>query len=117
MENVVGILSAKFRIFQISITLKPENIDNVVMTLCVMHNFVRRKCASVHITGTFLEASVTEENPIEGLRIWHNRNYSSEPRFVLELFVSYLRTINTIQTLFRTLRIVYHQYGFVIRQY
>ena len=45
-ENAFGIFSARFRIFHTEINLKPENIDKVILASCVLHNFLRKKCAN-----------------------------------------------------------------------
>ncbi|XP_068083928.1 putative nuclease HARBI1 [Anabrus simplex] len=94
VENAFGILSARFRIFHTAISLKPDNIDAVVMACCVLHTFLRRKCAS-YITAADLEGSTTEDNPLVGLRIGHNRNCSLDPKSVREMFVSYFRVTST----------------------
>lgn len=94
VENAFGILVSRFRIFHTAIALKPENIDNVVMCCCVLHNFLRRNCASDYVTATDLEDSVIEENPLIGLQIGHNRNFSKDPKSVRELFVSYFNKCN-----------------------
>lgn len=39
VENAFGILANRFRIFHTSINLSLENIDTVVMSCCVLHNF------------------------------------------------------------------------------
>jgi hypothetical protein len=98
VENAFGILVARFRIFHTSIALKPENIDNVVMYCCVLHNFLRRNCASDYITATDLKDSVIEENPLIGLQIGHNRNFSKDPKLVCELFVSYFNKCNNTKS-------------------
>ena len=94
VENAFGILVARFRIFNTAIALNPENIDNVVMCCCVLHNFLRRNSASDYVTATYLEDSVIEENPLTGLQIGHNRNFSKDPKSVRELFVSYFNKCN-----------------------
>lgn len=42
MENVFGILAARFRIFHTEINMKPGNIEKVVLACCALHNFLRR---------------------------------------------------------------------------
>ena len=48
VENVFGILVARFGVLQKKVNLKPENIDVVVLTCCVLHNFLRRHAASTY---------------------------------------------------------------------
>ena len=40
VENVFGIVAARFRIFHTQINLEPRKIDSVVMACCVLHNFL-----------------------------------------------------------------------------
>ena len=54
----------------------------------------RRNCASDYVTATDLEDSVIEENPLIGLQIGHNRNFSKDPKSVRELFISYFNMCN-----------------------
>ncbi|XP_068082895.1 putative nuclease HARBI1 [Anabrus simplex] len=97
VENAFGILSARFRIFHTAISLKPDNIDAVVMACCVLHNFLRRKCASSYITAADLEGSTTEDNPLVGLRIGHNRNCSLDPKSVREIKFTGVRSEDRVQ--------------------
>lgn len=40
-ENVFGILSQKFRIYQRRLQMSPEHIDNIILATCCLHNFLR----------------------------------------------------------------------------
>lgn len=42
VENVFGILAARFRIFHTEINMTPGNIEKVVLACCALHNFLRR---------------------------------------------------------------------------
>jgi len=42
IENVFGILVARFGIFKTRIDIKLDNIKDVVMASCALHNFLRR---------------------------------------------------------------------------
>ncbi|KAG5863759.1 hypothetical protein JTB14_030616 [Gonioctena quinquepunctata] len=59
IENTFGILASRFRIFHTAINLKMETIDKVVLTCCVLHNFLRQKSPQHYTpqtvwTGTIL---------------------------------------------------------------
>lgn len=41
VENTFGILTQKFRIFNRKIQAKPENVDNIILATCVLHNFIK----------------------------------------------------------------------------
>ena len=49
VENVFGILSSRFRIFQKPIQLEPEKVEPVVLAACALHNFLRSKPSSRNI--------------------------------------------------------------------
>lgn len=67
VENVFGILSSRFGVFQKPIPLEPEKVEKIVMAACVLHNFLRSKPYSRdiytpqesfdrEINGTIIEA-------------------------------------------------------------
>lgn len=41
VENAFGILVQKFRLYNRKIQLNPENVDKVIMTTCILHNFIK----------------------------------------------------------------------------
>jgi len=41
VENTFGILTQKFRIYNRRIQAKPENLDNIILATCVLHNFIK----------------------------------------------------------------------------
>lgn len=51
VENAFGILSQKFRIYNRRLHLKPEFAEKIVVTTCILYNFIRRG-ETVHITET-----------------------------------------------------------------
>jgi len=40
-ENAFGNLVQKFRIFFRSIKSLPENVDNIILTTCILHNYIK----------------------------------------------------------------------------
>ena len=40
VENAFGILSQRFRIYNRTIQLQPEIVDKVILTTCILHNFI-----------------------------------------------------------------------------
>jgi len=49
VENVFGILSAKFRVLRKPLLLQPDIAEKIVLACCYMHNFLRKKSASTYI--------------------------------------------------------------------
>lgn len=49
VENVFGILSAKFRLLRKPLLLQPDKAEKIVLACCYMHNFLRKKFTSTNI--------------------------------------------------------------------
>ena len=78
VENVFGILSSRFGVFQKPIPLEPEKVEKIVMAACVLHNFLRSKPSSRdiytpqesfdrEINGTIIEADWRQMAGNDGL--------------------------------------------------
>lgn len=48
VENTFGILSQKFKIYNRRIQAKPENVDYIIITTCILHNFIRKFDANAY---------------------------------------------------------------------
>ena len=46
VENAFGILANRFRIFMTPISLNPDKVELIVLTCCILHNFLRSKVES-----------------------------------------------------------------------
>lgn len=78
IENVFGILTARFRIFHTAIHMKLENIEKVVMACCVLHNFLRKNRQDYYTPVTCFDVENPDTGDVElGLR--------SEPHTLLDL--------------------------------
>jgi len=49
VENVFGILTSRFSVFQKTNALEPDKDEKVVLAACVLHNFLRSKPSSMNI--------------------------------------------------------------------
>jgi len=47
VENCFGILAQKFRVYNRRIQSKPENVDYIILSTCVLHNFIKKYNNSV----------------------------------------------------------------------
>lgn len=65
VENVFGILAARFRIFRTEINLKPEKVDCIILTACTLHNFLRRNCPNTYTPPNFVDCENVERGEIE----------------------------------------------------
>lgn len=53
VENAFGLISARFRILQSAIHLAPEKAIHIVLAICVLHNFLRKRGGSYISSSTF----------------------------------------------------------------
>lgn len=63
IENVFGILAARFRIFHTAINLKLETTEMVTLCCCILHNFLRIKCCD-YIPSEVVDQEETENGTI-----------------------------------------------------
>nr|CAI5842910.1 unnamed protein product [Callosobruchus analis] len=54
VENAFGILASRFQIYHIAINVQSENIEKIVMSACVLHNFLIEHTPSSYAPGTAL---------------------------------------------------------------
>ncbi|XP_026831161.1 protein ANTAGONIST OF LIKE HETEROCHROMATIN PROTEIN 1-like [Ooceraea biroi] len=70
IENAFGILSQKFRIYNRRIQAKPEHVDYIILTTCILHNFIRKfdnDANEYMYEGVSVNANGTLENlPMQG---------------------------------------------------
>lgn len=106
IENVFGILVARFRIFHSAIHLKLENIDKVVMACCILHNFLIRKRQENYApsncfyteereTGRTEDGLNAEQHTIH-LQRGPNRNSSEEAKRVRNLYMEYFNNEGSV---------------------
>ena len=50
-ENAFGRMAAMWKIFQKPINLQPAKVDDVVLAVCCLHNFVLAKCGPITYTA------------------------------------------------------------------
>jgi hypothetical protein len=65
VENTSGIMASRFRVIQTAINLDVQNIGTVVITCCVLHNFLRRICPQNYICPEVLDRENVEDGSVE----------------------------------------------------
>jgi hypothetical protein len=88
VENVFGIMANRFRIFHTSINLTVDRINLVVLTCCVLHNFLHKKCATYSVEEENEDLPPSSET-LAGMQITHIRNPSTHAKLVREMFLEY----------------------------
>ncbi|XP_046975340.1 protein ANTAGONIST OF LIKE HETEROCHROMATIN PROTEIN 1-like [Vanessa cardui] len=86
IENVFGIMTNRFRIFKTSIELSTDRVDVVVLTCCILHNFLRKTCT--RYSSDDIEDENTNTLPSLD-RSLSTRNCSNDAKRARELYVNY----------------------------
>uniref|UniRef100_A0A0P4WL05 DDE Tnp4 domain-containing protein n=2 Tax=Scylla TaxID=6760 RepID=A0A0P4WL05_SCYOL len=91
VENTFGILSQKFRICNRRIQAKPENVDHMILAICVLHNFIRKY--DVETRPHVVNATVpkTAEARLENLPL-QGGNATRDALAVRELYKDYFNS-------------------------
>lgn len=71
-ENAFGHLVQKFRIYFRSINLLPENVDKVILTTCILHNYIKDN-----------DLMAQNFDPIDGEPNWENLPRRKCPQFCI----------------------------------
>ncbi|XP_054283237.1 uncharacterized protein LOC129000300 [Macrosteles quadrilineatus] len=67
VENAFGILCQKFRIFNRRIQAAPENVDFIILTTCILHNFIKKYDKDTHNNERVEDIEVTGSSSISNL--------------------------------------------------
>lgn len=101
IENVFGILAARFRIFHTDINVNPTAIEKIVMACCILHNYLRKKSPKGYTSQQYLDNEDKETGKLTlGLRVTSDdltdlqrtsstKNYSQVAKVTRENFMSY----------------------------
>lgn len=96
IENVFGIICQRFRILQSTINLSVEKVDLIVLTICILHNFLRRKSPGFYQTpeeeiSDRFDANLT---PLQMSQL--SRNPCHNAKAVREAFVNYFNGVGAV---------------------
>lgn len=94
VENAFGILTQKFRLYNRRIQAKPENVDYIILTTCVLHNFIKKIDSNTytHDTATInINDAIAEESRLKNLPM-QGGNAAREAFRVRELFTNFFNS-------------------------
>ena len=66
IENTFGILATRFRIFHRSIEVQPNFVQNIVMTCCILHNFMSREARSEYLRDGGVDTELPDGSFVGG---------------------------------------------------
>ncbi|XP_076056365.1 uncharacterized protein LOC143034318 [Oratosquilla oratoria] len=93
IENVFGILAARFRIFHTKINLGLQNINSLVMACCILYNFLRITSSGHYTQSECFDVedteSGTDSSNLVSLNIGHNRHPAQDAKQVREMYLQY----------------------------
>jgi len=106
-ENVFGILLARFGIFKTHINIKLDNIKDVVMASCALHNFLRRTSPYMYTPPECLDTEDLQNGRVTAglrsdpssmatLKRGNNRNHQLTGKEVRSQFVEYFNNERTV---------------------
>lgn len=64
VENAFGIIAYKFRVLRKPMLLDPDRVKDVVMTICVLHNFLLSKNDSNYLSKELIDVEDEESHEI-----------------------------------------------------
>ena len=66
VENTFGILTTRFRVFQRTLEVHPNFVQDIVMASCVLHNFLHKEGKSVYIPVNSVDQEMTDGTVVDG---------------------------------------------------
>lgn len=66
VENAFGIISSRFRVLRGEIQMNVADATNVVLSICVLHNMLRRKCGNAYMPPGTYDSEDADHNIIGG---------------------------------------------------
>lgn len=90
-ENVFGIISNKFRVFQTPMHLSPKKATIVTLAACYLHNFLRKRRAPSYSPSFDLKLDLNGQdiNSLTRLSPTQNRNASGDAKQIRETLMNF----------------------------
>ena len=92
VENAFGILSNRFRVLHTPIKLLPDTASDVVLSACILHNFLRREVGENYIRLSEEDEQRIDnlsEGAISNLRIDQRRNSTNKAKDIRDTLADY----------------------------
>lgn len=78
IENVFGIISARFRLLRKTIELEPKKNSIIVSAICVLHNFLISRSQRIYAPRGSFDTENHENGTIQTVE-WRQQNYNLTP--------------------------------------
>lgn len=95
IENVFGIICNRFRLLQTAISLPVEKVGLIILTICTLHNFLRKKCPGFYQTPEE-ELDDESEATLTTLQSQIARNPTGNAKAVREMYMEYFNTVGAV---------------------
>ena len=91
VENAFGILANRWRVFRRVIGVAPGNVDKIVKATCILHNYLRKECASEEICQNVADVQFSSEESagLQRIRRVASNNSTREAVAVRDMFTEY----------------------------
>jgi hypothetical protein len=66
VENTFGILSCRFRLLRRAIEVNPENVEEIVMACCIIHNYLRKHARATYMPPDAMDIEGNDGEIMEG---------------------------------------------------
>ena len=66
IENCFGIMASRFRIFQRTIEVRPNFVQDIVLATCILHNFLRREGRAHYIGPGSVDQEMADGSVVQG---------------------------------------------------
>lgn len=96
IENIFAIICNRFGILHCAINLPVETIDLIIMTICVLHNFLRKKTPHRYMTPEEELSNEFQHNMVSLENRQLSRNSAQHAKAVRDKFLDYFNTVGAV---------------------
>ena len=109
IENIFGILVARWRVFQKSIDAKPERVKKIILAAIALHNYLRQTSNACYTPNGFVDSednsrnivpgqwrSILDGNSLQNVRPIRNQKYTRTAIETREALANYLATDGSV---------------------